>query len=81
MRRAATFIALTMTLGLGSCASDGYDHDTWWHRGPEPPAAAGQTAVVVARQSMEAKCKGEVDQRPGSTGTYPGDYKCKRFSS
>jgi hypothetical protein len=76
MTRLATVIALA--LGLAACGSDGYDHPlSQWERPPEPSEAAGQTAVVVARQAKEAQCKAGVEQRPGSTGTYPGDYKCK----
>ena len=69
--------AIAVALGLVACASRGYDQVSGWERPPEPNPAAGQTQVVAARQAKEAKCKSEVDQRPGSGGAYPGDYKCK----
>jgi hypothetical protein len=65
-------------LSLTACVNDGYPHTgKWGQRNPPPTAAAGQVQAVSARQAREAQCKGEVQQKPGSPGTDPRDYKCK----
>ena len=50
-----------------------------WGGNAAANAEARNVQIIVARQAKEARCKGEVSERPGRDGTAPRDYKCKRF--
>jgi hypothetical protein len=77
-------VSLT-ALALAGCMTPSHDdrhartRPTVWGGNAAANAEARNVQVIVARNAKEARCKGEVSERPGRDGTAPRDYKCKRF--
>ena len=76
MRMVAVSIA---ALTLAACVGPHHGHvgPTAWQRNQGVNPEAAKVQQVVAMQAKQARCKSEVEARPGRDGTAPRDWKCK----
>jgi len=76
-------LALTIAaLSLAGCNSlplskPGHASARVWNRNAGVDPEAAKVQMVVAMQAKQARCKSEVEPRPGRDGTSPRDWKCK----
>ena len=48
-----------------------------WQRNQGVNPDAAKVQQVIAMQAKQARCKSELEARPGRDGTSPRDWKCK----
>jgi len=79
MRKLALIIAALSLVGCNSLPphNAGHAQARVWNRDKVVDPEAAKVQMVVAMQAKQARCKSEVEPRPGRDGTSPRDWKCK----
>jgi len=76
-----TLIASMAALALIGCVAPTGKSGHWtpvaWNRNAGINPDAAKVQQITAMQAKQARCKSEVEARPGRDGTSPRDWKCK----
>ena len=72
-----------IALGLAGCANYGPQgaeartRPVIWNRNADTNPEAAKVQQIAAQSGKQARCKSDTEQRQGTDGTSPRDYKCK----